>query len=114
MKYTTEWKKRLTVADVKRLSGMLGLAMRAGKVVVGTEQICMALSKGRVHFVLISAEASDGTKKKLRFKCEFYGVRVSEIEIDTEELGRLLGKTYTPAAVAIADEGFANAIYALL
>lgn len=102
------------MADLKRLSGMLGLAMRAGKVVVGTEQICIALSKKRVHLVLISTEASDGTKNKLKFKCEFYGVEVSQIGIDTAELGRLLGKTYTPAAVAIADEGFANAIRALI
>ena len=89
---------------------MLGLAMRAGKVIVGTEQICTALSKGRVNLVLVSHEASDGTKKKLRFKCEYYKTRMTEINIDTEELGRLLGKTYTPAAAAIADENFAVAI----
>ena len=89
---------------------MLGLAMRAGKVVVGTEQICAALSKGRVRLVLLSCGASDGTKKKLRFKCEFYKTRITEINIDTEELGRLLGKTYTPAAAAITDENFAVTI----
>ena len=93
---------------------MLGLAMRAGKVIVGTEQICIGLSKGKVHLVLISTGASEGTRNKLKFKCEFYKVNVSMVEIDTEELGRLLGKTYAPAAVAIADEGFAGAITKLL
>ena len=93
-----------------KLSGMLGLAMRAGKIIVGTEQICIALSKGKARLVLTSNGASDGTKKKLRFKCEFYKIRMIEVNIDTEELGILLGKTYTPAAIAVADDGFAKAI----
>ena len=97
-----------------KLSGMLGLAMRAGKVIVGTEQICAALSKGKAHLVLVSFGASDGTKKKLSCKCEFYKTRMTEINIDTEELGRLLGKTYTPAAAAIADENFAVTIAKIL
>ena len=37
-----------------------------------------------------------------------------EVNIDTEELGRLLGKTYTPAAVAITDDNFAKAIEKIL
>ena len=88
---------------------MLGLAMRAGRVIVGTEQICQALSKkGRVKLVLVSSDASDNTKKKLISKCEFYGVASLVVRLDTEELGRLLGKTYTPAAAAVTDENFAK------
>ena len=97
-----------------KLSGMLGLAMRAGKVTLGTEQICTALSKKKVNLVLVSSTASDSTKKKLQFKCEYYKTRMIEVNIDTEELGRLLGKTYTPAAVAIADDNFSKAIEQIL
>ena len=90
---------------------MLGLAMRAGKVVIGTEIVCKSLGKtGRVKLVLVAADASPSTKKKLRTKCEFYGVAVTESPLDTGETGRLLGKTYGPAAVAIIDEGFAREI----
>ena len=97
-----------------KLAGMLGLAMRAGKVTLGTDQICTALSKGRINLVLVSGTASDSTKKKLRFKCEYYKTPMIEVNIDTEELGRLLGKTYTPAAVAITDDNFAKAIEKIL
>ena len=93
---------------------MLGLAMRAGKVIVGTEQICIALSKGKIRLALVSVTASDATKKKLRFKCEYYGTRLIEIDIDTEELGRLLGKTYTPAAIAITDDNFARTVAGII
>ena len=92
---------------------MLGFAMRAGKVAIGTELICSAMAKGGKNkplLVLVSRSASDGTKKKLSTKSEFYGVECTEINIDSDELGRLLGKLYAPAAVAITDEGFAREI----
>ena len=89
----------------KRLYGMIGFAMRAGKVIIGTESVCSG--KAKPHLVLIAESASEGTKKKLFTKAEFYGVDTMSINIDSGELGRLLGKLYAPATVAIADEHFA-------
>lgn len=93
-----------------RVKGMLGLAMRAGKLIIGTEQVCLALPKGRVILVIASDGASEATKKKLRTKCEFYGVKIINSDIEIGELGRILGKTYAPACVGVADENFANAL----
>ena len=92
---------------------MLGFAMRAGKVIIGTELVCSALSSGgakRPRLVLVARTASDGTKKKISTKCEFYGVEKIEINEDAEALGRLLGKLFAPAAVAIIDQRFADEI----
>ena len=117
MRYTTEWKKKLAMADnnvMKRVHGMLGLAMKAGKVVIGTEQVIAFLQKGKLELVLLSGSASEGTKKKIISKCEFYKTRLEKVDIDTDELGRLLGKTYTPAVVGITDENFSRAINNLL
>ena len=97
----------------KRLYGMLGFAMRAGKVIIGTESVCSALArsgKAKPHLVLIAESASEGTKKKISTKAEFYGVDCFEINIDSDELGRLLGKLYAPATLAITDDGFAHEI----
>lgn len=91
---------------------MLGFAMRAGKVIIGTETVCnaMAKEKGKPNIVLIAQDASEGTKKKLLHKAEFYGVKIITINIDSSELGRLLGKLYAPATVAIVDDRFAEEI----
>ena len=86
---------------------MLGFAMRAGKLVIGTEQICKSMAKGQVRLVVVSIGASDLTKKKLFTKSDYYGVSAIEADIDTERLGKLIGKTYAPAAVAVTDNGFA-------
>ena len=93
-----------------KLTGMLGLAMRAGQLVVGTEQVCLAMAKGKIIICLVSQEASEGTRKKLRTKCEFYGVRMITHDITIGELGRVIGKTYAPACVGITDQNFASAI----
>ena len=100
--------------STKRALGMLGLAMKAGKVVIGTEQVIAFLQKNKVKLVLLSGTASEGTQKKIRFKCEFYKTHNLELTVNTDELGRLLGKTYAPAVVGITDENFANTITKLL
>lgn len=96
-----------------RLIGMLGFAMRAGRLVIGTESVCTALAKqgnAKPRLVLVAHDASEGTKKKLLTKSEFYGVMAITVNIDSGELGRLLGKLYAPAAVAINDDRFADEI----
>jgi ribosomal protein L7Ae-like RNA K-turn-binding protein len=96
---------------------MLGFAMRAGKLCIGTPLVCKGLGSkdfGGIRLVLVSAEASEGTKKKLRCKCEFYGMGMWEIPIETEALGKLLGKTYAPAVIGVCDDGFAREIDAAM
>ena len=94
----------------ERIYGMLGFAMRAGKVTVGTEMVLRAVRQGKAKLVLISDAASEATKKTIIKKCEFYKVDTVTVDTDTDKLGRLLGKTYAPAAVGITDEGFSREI----
>ena len=88
----------------------LGLCKRAGALITGTPMICDALRDGKRKplMVLMASDVSEGTKKKLRTKCEFYGVKMITTDIELGELGRLLGKTYAPACVGVTDEGFAK------
>ena len=99
-----------------RLRGMLGFAARAGRIIFGAEQTAAELRKKAfgVKIVLVAQDASDGTKKKIRTKCEFYRVPLLEIPLSKDELGSLLGKSYAPSAAAISDEGFAREIAAAI
>ena len=100
----------MSSVGMERILGMLGLAMRAGKLIIGTEMICRAMPRVKPMLVVVSSAASEGTKKKLRTKCEFYNTDIIQIDLDTEALGHLLGKTYTPAAVAVIEPGIAEEI----
>ncbi len=102
-----------THAVSKRFIGMLGLARRAGKTVLGTDMICEKMrAKRKPVLVLVSHTASDATRERLTKKCVFYNIPYHLVEISTEELGRLMGKSGAIAAVALIDEGFARELIA--
>ena len=95
----------------QRLRGMLGFAMRAGKLVIGSESVLNAVSsKKPPELVIVASGVSEGTKKKLTTKCEFYEIKLVQINIGADELGDLLGKTYSPATICVMDKGFAREI----
>ena len=94
---------------------MLGFAMRAGKLLIGTDIVCRTIAKrdaGGIRLAVIAGKASEGTQKKLSNKCSFYNVPSVVIDMTPEELGNLLGRSYAPAAVGVTDEGFAREIAA--
>ena len=94
----------------ERLCGMLGFAMRAGRVIIGADLVAAAMAKrgkDKPRLVLVSVDASEATKKRVFSKSEFYGIEALEIEVGQDELGRLLGKTYAPVVIGITDERFA-------
>ena len=103
----------MEINERKRLSGMLGFATRAGKITVGTDLVCRAMPSGKVKLVIISSEASDSTKKKLTVKSEFYGIKFLVLDIGTEELGRIVGRSFATATVAVSEEMFACEILKL-
>ena len=92
---------------------MLGFAMRAGRIVIGADLVAVAMAKrgkDRPRLVLVSSDASEATKKRAFSKSEFYGIEARQMELTCDELGRLLGKTYSPAVIGITDDGFAEQI----
>ena len=92
---------------------MLGFAMRAGKVLIGTDTVCASMSRkgaAQIHIVLIPNTASSNAIDKITRRCTAHSVRYCIIDMDAGELGALLGKLYAPSAVAICDEHFATEI----
>jgi len=87
----------------------LGMAKRAGKIVCGTPLVCKALSaKTPPALAVLSAHASDNTKKRLRDKCNFYGVALYELDAGTDEISAAVGGNAEMAACAICDQGLAR------
>ena len=95
----------------RRFYGMLGFAMRAGKVLFGTDTVCKKMSvRGAVRLVIVASDASASTKKKMTNKSEFYSIPVIVAQADSGELGRLLGKSFAACVLGISDEKFAEEI----
>ena len=88
---------------------VLGLAKKAGKLVCGAPLVCKALSgKTPPALVIVSIYASDNTKKRMRDKCNYYGVRLYEYDAQTDRISAAIGGDAFVAACAICDKGLAG------
>jgi ribosomal protein L7Ae-like RNA K-turn-binding protein len=87
---------------------MIGLAMKAGKVVSGEFATDKGVKAGKACLVIVSEDASDNTKKMFSNMCEFYKVPIFYFGTK-EELGHSIGKAMR-SSLAITDENFANSL----
>ena len=99
----------------RRIAGMLGICRKAVKMKVGTELTLNAV-RARKDFplVLIAADASENTNKKIRNCCEYYGSPHETLPLTADRLGNCVGKKGCVAAVGIEDGAFASAILKLM
>lgn len=87
---------------------MIGLSMKAGKLVSGEFSVETGLKQGDVKLVVIAEDASENTKKKFRNMTAYRNIPYVEYK-DKGTLGRCIGKEYR-ASIGICDDGFAKSI----
>ena len=93
---------------MNRIFSMIGMAMKAGKVVSGEFATEKAVKTGTAWMVIVSEAASENTKKMFRNMCTFYEVPMYTYGTK-EDLGHSMGKEFR-ASLAVTDEGFAKSI----
>ena len=86
---------------------ILGLCMRAGKLITGAQGTEKAVKSGEGVLALFDASASDGTKKAIRDACTY--MRVECLQLPSGVLSRETGKAGRMAA-AVTDASFARGI----
>jgi len=91
--------------DKEKILNLLGLAMRAGKLVTGEELTIGDIRSNKAKFVLVAADASENTRKKIKDKCSYYKVPCDESFFQAE-LSHAIGKTRM--VIGINDQGFAK------
>lgn len=91
------------------LSGLLGLAKKAGKLALGEEEATAAALAHKTKLVLLAGDAADGTAKRVRRASEEGNALCFQLPLTKEQLGGGLGR-WTCAALAVTDTGFAAAM----
>lgn len=99
---------------VSALLGMLGLCMRAGRLVYGTERVCesmRAAEPGRAPLLVLEASGtSENTHKRLADKSKFYNIEHLRLPVDASALARAIGCAREVAAVGITDGNLCRAV----
>lgn len=83
----------------KAVTGLLGLAQRAGQVVVGSERSLDHIRRKATGLMLIDRSASDNTLKRLQDACNHH--QVAAATLPTDLLGNALGRPGTMAALML-------------
>jgi ribosomal protein L7Ae-like RNA K-turn-binding protein len=97
---------------IPKVAQMLGLAMRARKLISGEELVVQAVRNGQAKLVLLAADASANTVKKITDKCRHYQVPCYSPG-DRFELGSAIGKD-ARVTLAVTDSNLAERIQHLL
>lgn len=83
----------------QKVAGLLGLALRSGKVSLGAQQAVDAVRHGKAAAVLMDPGASENTIKRLRDSCQHHQVLL--IEISAGFLDKATGKQGRKAAALL-------------
>ena len=94
--------------NMQKIHSLLGIAMRAGKLVSGEDGTMIDLKKGKLNLVIVAEDASNNTKKLFKDKSSFRHVNCIELSTKSD-LGISIGKD-SRAVIGIKDIGFANKI----
>ena len=92
--------------------GYLGLAAKAGKLVVGAEDCGKQLRRRKGGFLIAAADAAANTLEQARGICAGRGLTLLSTAYTKEQLGRAVGRAGPVALAYICDEGLARAFMA--
>lgn len=95
-----------------RLTRLLGLGMRGGRVVVGVSGVRAGLQRGAVHCVVLAADASERTREKVERLALAKGIPLLRGPV-AERLGAHLGRPPVQA-VGVEDGALARGLVASL
>ncbi len=96
----------------QKVAQLLGLAMRAGKVITGEGLVINGVRNGQAKLVLLATDASANTTKKVSDKCLYYKVPCYSLST-RYELGSAIGKE-ARVSIAITDSKMAKSMENLL
>lgn len=94
-----------------KMSGMLGLAMRAGKLACGETKAGEAVRGGKAVLLILATDAGPNTEKRFLNMTQFYQVPVLRPD-DRTTLGNVIGKK-AAVVLAVTDSGFGEQLLKL-
>ena len=91
-----------------RVYGLIGLAMKAGKIKAGEFSVEKSIKQGKAKLVFVAEDASENTIKKFKNSCFHYRIPFYQYG-NKDELGKIIGKEMR-SSLSIEDEGFGERI----
>ena len=93
---------------MNKVLSLLGLAKRAGKVIVGTDAVISKLQADKLYLIFVAKDSSAATIDKIEKKAFYYNVPIIK-SFTSDELSDAIGSNNNKV-LGIADLGFSKAM----
>lgn len=97
--------------QTQKLLNMIGLALRAGQLVMGEAQVLKALPTQKIYLVIMANDIGQATRKKMTDKTTYYHVPIHD-DLSTAQLTQALGRPRK--ILGVSDAGFAKGMVKLM
>ncbi len=87
-----------------KLTGLISICRRAGKMAMGFDPMLEALAGRKAAGVITAADISPKTYKEVCFHCQKKQVPVCSVPLTQDEIGMTAGRR--AAVIAVLDKGF--------
>ncbi len=94
---------------MKKILNNIGLAYKAKKIVLGTDNIIEKMKCKKVSLVIMSASSSFNTQKLIQDKAKTFGVDILLLVVDDNDISQAIGKNNVKI-LGINDVGFRKMI----
>lgn len=96
----------------KKLLSFLGIARRAGRLILGCDPASESMNRGEVFLLLLAGDLSPRTMRNITEVSQKNHVQTIVLDdVSMDEIGATIGKR--TGIVAVNDEGFANKLKTL-
>ena len=92
---------------MNKILSLLGLAKKAGKVIVGTDAVISKLQADKLYLIFVAKDSSAATIDKIEKKAFYYNVPIIK-SFTSDELSSSIGQNNNKV-LGISDKGFADA-----
>ncbi len=89
------------------ISGLISICCRAGKLIMGMDEVKSACRAGKACGVITACDLSPKSFKEIAFTCAEETVPLYKTTMTMDDIGAALGKVY--GIIAMADKGFMKA-----
>lgn len=100
------------INNENKVYGLLGLSMKAGKLIFGTDSCLEMISKKKVKLIILATDSSERTINNFKNKCKENNIPVY-IWGNRDDISKSIGKN-NKTVLGIKDKNLADAIKKIL
>lgn len=90
---------------MKNLKKELGVAIKTGKVLLGSKEVIRALFNGKLKLIIFSKNCPEKIFEKIRYYSILSQTSFLKVNENSQELGAMCGKPFSVSTLGIVEEG---------